>query len=377
MGKRIREVVRMSHMMFKKRQKIKLVLIGVIIGLITGWSQVVMADEPNPLGFTVQAIRPDTQVESNKSYFFIETKPGVSQVLKVRLKGMKKEAVKLRASVANGVTGMSGNLEYESNSDELDASLEYPLTEFTQFSETDITLENFEEKIIEVTVTPPDTSYEGIKLGALVFELMEDSQSDEKKAVANNYRYRVGLLTTETGEEYEDAQNLDLVSAKLGITLGRKQVSALIHNPDPKLAEKLKVDATVTKKGSKSILKQRTVENARMAPNSTYNFLIDWGVEAVQAGDYEVRLTAKSDHGEWAWKKEFRISNDEARSMNEESAFKLVLPKWVPISVSVAIGMVILLTSLLTIRSSNWQKRLKERAKRRKMKQEKKRKKRE
>lgn len=206
---------------------------------------------------------------------------------------------------------------------------------------------------------------------------MEDSQSDEKKAVANNYRYRVGLLTTETGEEYEDAQNLDLVSAKLGITLGRKQVSALIHNPDPKLAEKLKVDATVTKKGSKSILKQRTVENARMAPNSTYNFLIDWGVEAVQAGDYEVRLTAKSDHGEWAWKKEFRISNDEARSMNEESAFKLVLPKWVPISVSVAIGMVILLTSLLTIRSSNWQKRLKERAKRRKMKQEKKRKKRE
>lgn len=348
----------------------------LIIGLSMGWSHPVEAEEPNPLGFTVQAIRPDTQVESNKSYFFIETKPGVSQVLKIRLKGMKKEPVTIKASVANGVTGMSGNLEYDSQTDELDSSLEHPLTEFTHFSETDITLENFEEKIIEVTVTPPETSYEGIKLGALVFELVEDRQSDDKKAVANNYRYRVGLLTTETGEDYEDAKNLDLLSAKLGITLGRKQVSTMIHNSDPKLAEKLTVEAKVTKKGSETVLKQQKVENARMAPNSTYNFLIDWGVDRVQAGDYVVKMTAKTDHGEWAWEKGFRVSDDEARTMNEEAAFKLVLPKWVPVSVVLTLCAMAGITILLMLRSSKWQKRLKERAKKRKSKQDKKRKKR-
>lgn len=343
----------------------------VVMSLSVGWSPLVEAEEPNPLGFTVQAVCPDTQVEVNKSYFFIETKPSVSQVLKVRLKGMKKEPVRIKASVANGVTGMSGNLEYEHNPDNLDTSLQNPLTELVEFSETEITLENFEEKIIDVTVTPPETSYEGIKLGALVFELVEEAEGDDKKAVANNYRYRVGLLTTETGEEYEDAQNLELLTAKLSLTLGRKQVSAMIHNPDPKLAEKLSVEAVVTKKGSETVLKQQKVENARMAPNSTYQFLIDWGVDPVQAGEYVVKMTAKSDHGEWVWEKEFNVSSDEAKTMNEESAFKLVLPKWVPLSVLAALATVAGVALLLTVRSSKWQKRLKERSKKRKAKRKK------
>lgn len=352
----------------KKQKRLYRVIIGLLMMVLVGWPQLAKAAEPNPLGFTVQAILPETQVEVNKSYFFIETKPGVSQVLKLRLKGMKKEPVKIKASIANGVTGMSGNLEYESNSEDIDTSLQHPLTELVEFSETDITLENFEEKIIEVTVTPPETSYEGIKLGALVFELVEE-EGNEKKAVANNYRYRVGLLTTETGEEYEDAQNLDLTSAKLALTLGRKQVSAVIHNPDPKLAEKLNIEAVVTKKGSETVLKQQQVENARMAPNSTYQFLIDWGVDTVQAGDYVVKMTAKSDHGEWAWEKGFKVSVDEAKAMNEETPFKLVLPKWVPLSVMAALATVAGVALLLLVRSSKWQKRLKERSKKRKAKQ--------
>ncbi|WP_314060954.1 WxL protein host-binding domain-containing protein [uncultured Vagococcus sp.] len=363
-------------MEFRQKKVVQWLLVGGLL-LLLGRQPTAEAAEgqPDPLGFTVQAIRPDTQIEINKSYFFIETKPEVSQVLKVKLKGMKKEPVKVKAFVTNGVTGGSGNLEYEADIQNLDETLQHPLTEITSFSETEIVLENFEEKIIDVIVTPPKESYEGIKLGALIFELVEEEEVT-KQAVASKYQYRVGLLTTETGEEYEDAKNLDLISAKLGLKLGRKEVSAVIHNPEPKIADNLKIEAIVTKKGSDNVLKKQLVENARMAPNSTYDFSIDWGLDTVKPGDYVVKVHAQNDQAEWNWQKDFSVSGESAKKLNEETPFQLVLPKWVPVAVVATIGAIILVVVVLTVRSSKWQQLLKEQSKKRKSRQAKGRKKR-
>lgn len=332
-------------------------------------------DEPNPLGFTVQAIRPDTQIETNKTYFHIETQPGVTQVLKVKLKGMKKEPVKLIAYVVNGRTGASGDIEYAPSIEKIDVSLKQPLTEIVQLSDTEITLENFEEKTIDVEVRSPAESYAGIKLGALVFELIEE-QAEVKKAVSSKFQYRVGLITTETGEEYEDAKALDLVSAKLGLKLGKKQVSAVIHNSEPKIADNLKIEAIVTKKGSDNVLKKQVVENARMAPNSTYEFLMDWGVDAVKAGDYVIKIHAKNDLDDWQWQKEFSVSGDRARQMNDESPFQLKVPKWVPIAVIITLSLMVVVVVSLRIRSTKWRHLLKERSRKKKAQQETKRKRR-
>lgn len=356
----------------QKKRQIFIKMSVLVIAMIALFPSKSNAEEPNPLGFTVQAIRPDTQVEVNKTYFFIETKPDVSQVLKVRLKGMKKEAVKVKAFVTNAVTSSSGNIDYVADTKEIDQSLKQPLTEITTFNETEITLENFEEKIIEVVVTPPKESYDGIKLGALVFELVEAEETN-KQAVSAKYQYRIGLVTTETGEDYENAKALDLVSAKLGLKLGKKQVSAVIHNPEPKIADNLKVEAVVTKKGSDQVLKKTLVENARMAPNSTYDLLIDWGVDAVKEGNYVVKVHAQNDQEDWRWQKEFTVSGDSARKMNKETDFQLVLPKWIPLAVIAAISVIVIVVILLTIRSSNWRQQIKERAKKRKAQREKKR----
>ena len=49
-------------------------------------------EEAGPLGFVVQAIRPDTQIETNKSIFFIETQPDETQILKVEVKSTQKDS---------------------------------------------------------------------------------------------------------------------------------------------------------------------------------------------------------------------------------------------------------------------------------------------
>lgn len=348
--------------------KSSFVLVVGILLLIAPIQTQAADNETDPLGFVVQAIRPDTQIETNKSYFFIETKPDETQVLKVKVKSTQKEPIKIKVFMTNGTTGSTGNIEYDEPTKDLDESLKHPLTEFVQVAEPEIMLENFEEKIVELTVTPPKDSYAGIKLGAVVFQSIEDQEKTKNQTISSKYQYKIGLITTETGEEYENAKNLDLLSAKLGLKLGRKQVSAVIHNPEPKIADGLKIEATVTKKGSDTILKKQTVDNARMAPNSSYEFSVDWGVDVINPGEYTLNVHAQNTEEDWNWTQDFSVSAEKAKKMNEETVFKVESPDWLPYVVFLAISALVIVVVVLAIRNKRWKKMVRERARKRKAK---------
>lgn len=356
--------IKMSKRKKKRFEQVSYLLCLVLLGLVVLAYPLksFAADKNDPLGFVVQAVRPDTQIETDKTYFFIETKPNISQKLKIKIKSTKKEPVKVKLDVTNGVTNESGEIEYISETDELDESLTNPLTDFVEFPEDEITVENFEEKIVEVVVTPPTESYEGIKLGALVFKLIDEEESKEKKVVANEYEFRVGLITSESDAEYKDAKALDLIDGKFVLRNGKKQVVGIIQNPEPKIAENLKVIGSVRKKGSENVLKSKIVENARMAPNSQFNFNIDWGMDKVEPGEYTLKIQASNDEESWEWTKDLAISQDKAKKMNEDTVYRVVLPKWVPIVVVVVLGVIVIITAVLLIRSSRWQEMIKAKA---------------
>ncbi|ALS00022.1 hypothetical protein ATZ33_01075 [Enterococcus silesiacus] len=353
----------------KIKKYVKYVFVTFILFVFSPIHSVAADKEPDPLGFVVQAIRPDTQIETNKSYFFIETQPDETQVLKVKVKSTQKDPIKIKAFIANGTTGSTGNIEYDEPTKDLDESLKHPLTEFVKIDEPEITLENFQEKVVELSVIPPKESYTGIKLGAVVFQTVEDKEQTKTQTISSKYQYKIGLITTETGEEYENAKKLELISAKLGLKLGRKQVAAVIHNPEPKIADNLKIEATVTKKGSDTVLKKQTVENARMAPNSTYEFSVDWGVDAIDPGEYTLNVHAQNDEEDWKWQKDFSVSAEKAKKMNEETVFKIESPDWLPYVVGLAISSLVLVVVILTVRNKRWKKMIRERTKRRKVKQ--------
>ncbi|MEI5991638.1 hypothetical protein A5881_003175 [Enterococcus termitis] len=365
--------------MIDRRMKIvkyhKLIILAFATICISPVQAIAKEDKEQPLEFSVQAIRPDTQIETNKTYFVIETKPNESQVLHVKVKAAVEEPIKVQVSLLNGTTGIGGNIEYDPLIKDVDETLKNPITEIAKVSQTEITLENFEEKTVDIVVTPPNDSYEGIKLGAIVFNLAEEEDSTKKKSMVENaFQYRIGLITSETNEDYDNAKNLDLISTKADLTLGRKQISAVIHNSDPKIADNLNIEATVKKKGSSNVLKRQAVTNARMAPNSTYDFLIDWGAEDIKAGDYVVDMKAKNEQDEWKWQSEFTISEGYAKKLNEETVFKLESPKWLPFVVVATILIIVGVTTALIIRNARWKQILKERMKRRRAKKARKRK---
>ncbi|EOL49876.1 DUF916 and DUF3324 domain-containing protein [Enterococcus caccae] len=317
----------------------------------------VFAAGDDNLGYTVTLVQSNNQIDPTKSYFYVKTTPGETQTLEVRIKSTKKEEVHLKIYGTNAITGDAGTIEYSADKTLYDQTLREPVTSMIKITTPDVTVSNYEEKTVKIQVTPPKEKYDGVKMGAIVFAL--DQEEKAKSGVSTEFSYRVGLITSESGDEFNNAQKLDLKSAKASIKRGKKMVLGHLQNPEPKVLENLSIVATMTKKGTDEVVKRKSVENYSMAPNSSFDFEMDWGIAAMPSGTYTLKLDASNDYQEWQLSKEFTITNQQAKKMNEESAFKIITPNWIKgAAIFLIVGTVLVMLAMV-FRRTKWEKQWK------------------
>ncbi|WP_207695824.1 hypothetical protein DOK67_0001460 [Enterococcus sp. DIV0212c] len=316
--------------------------------------QVSAAGDDDNLGYTVTLVQSSTQIDPSKSYFYVKTTPGETQTLEVRIKSTKKENVQLKIYGTNAITGDGGTIEYSNDKTHYDSTLKEPITSMIKVQTPEITIGNYEEKTVKIQLTPPKERYNGVKMGALVFAL--DQGKNNKNGVSTEFSYRVGLITSESGDEFNNAQTLNLNAVKASIKRGKKMVLANLQNPEAKVLENLNIVATMTKKGSDKVVKRKTVDNYSMAPNSVFDFEIDWGIDALPSGTYTLNLDIANEYQEWQLSKEFTITNQQAKKMNEESAFKIITPTWLKgATIFLSLGTILIMLVLL-VRRKKWEK---------------------
>lgn len=322
----------------------------------TAFIQANAAPEEDNLGYVVSLVQPKTQIDPNKSYFYVQTEPGVSQELEVRIKSTKKEQVKIKISAADSFTGDNGTIEYTEDKKKLSDSLKEPISSMIKVDTPEITIGNFEEKKVIVKLTPPKEHYKGVKMGALVFQL---DLGDKDTGVATQFAYRTGFVISENGDDFNDGQTLELDNVKASMKRGKKMVLATLKNPEPKVLENLNITATMIKQGTEAVVKEKTVQNYSMAPNSHFDFEMDWGLESLPSGTYTLKLNAKNDYKEWNLSEDFTITNQQAKSINEKSTFKIITPDWIKIITIVMIILNIIVIILIFMRRKTWEKRWK------------------
>jgi len=327
-------------------------LIGFVLISVISTNEA-FAKEDNALGYTVSPVQPKTQIDPEKSYFYVKTVPNESQTLEVRVQSTKKEDVHLKIYGVSAYTGNEGTIEYTNDLSTKDETLKVPVTNLIKIDTPDITVGNFEEKTVKIELTPPKESYSGVKMGGIVFAL---DKGKEEKGVSTEYSYKIGLMMAENGDEINNGENLKLNSVKASMTRGKKMVLATLQNPDAKVLENLNMVATMTKKGSGEVIKEKTVQNYRMAPNSHFDFEMDWGISNLPSGDYTLNINAKNYNKEWNLKKDFTITNEQAKKINEESVFKIITPTWLKVISVVLFVCTIVLVVIQFSRRKKWEK---------------------
>lgn len=349
----------------KQRMSVVIVTLLVVVGMVA-IGKVADAADTSPLGFEVTPVLPDTQIDKEKNYFYVETRPGIPQTLKVNVKGLSEEPTKVRVFMANAITSEGGTVAYKAGV-EKDPTLQDSIEDLVTVDTPEFEIKKGEERTITLTVTPPATSFEGIKLGTIYFQQVEPEQA-KQQAVQSTYSYRIGVMLTEKEEEYSNSKSLNLLSAEAELSHSFKTIQLTFQNPEPKMIADVTMNLSIIDKKTGKVIKKQKLENGSIAPNSRFKLGIDWGIDAIPVGKYQAKVEATSRYDSWSLEKDFEITAATAKKMNDESLNKLTLPSWAYGSI-LGLGILVVVDSVyLAMRQKQWKKQLIQRKKKAKRK---------
>lgn len=283
------------------------------------------AEMAEKTGFTVETIQPDTQIDPNYSFFYARTKPQEEQALKVKIISKQKEPIKVKIDLTNAVTNIRGQIDYGQLNAAIDRSMVHPLTDFVSVETPEITVKNYEEKIVEIKVTPPNDSFDGVRLGALVFTNVEEKNS--QTGITSSYGYKIAIMLSEDLRPYNEGGQIKYKKVKARLQNGEKVVATTMQNPEPKVIENLTTSTKLRKKGEKEVLASNSYTGMKIAPNSSFDCLTYLGIEDLKPGKYVLTVQSTDGNNQWNWNKEFEISQKQADDINKDAAYKILLPK--------------------------------------------------
>lgn len=323
--------------------------------------QIGEAVKEGEVGFSVSKQPTITQIDDNRSYFYLKTKPNEEQELVVRIFNTTDDDIKLNVYSSDAMTRENGNIGYET-SDKKDKTLKAPISEIITPQKKNIELKGNEEKDVSFILKTPKESYDGVKMGALVFE----RTLNNKGTIKTSGQLRLGVILSETADAFNDGRELELLDVKASLLRGRKVVSANLQNPEAKVSEAINLEGKVIDKKSGKTVKMSKVTNYSMAPNSNFNFNFDWGISNIPAGDYQLKMVGNNEYNKWNFTKDFKVTNEQSKKMAEDSPFRLVTPNWIKyVSLFLIVACLVVSTRLI-FRQKNWTKQIKKKRNRRK-----------
>lgn len=319
---------------------------------------------------------PDNQQSKETGYFDLLVKPGEKQELKLRLKNVSKEEIEASVAVNTATTSYLGGIDYSQKYDpsKKDTSLQHPMSEILVPEKEQITIPPGEEIPVVFSLSVPAEQFEGILLGAIQVTQVSQEDTNGKEATSgmvinNRMAYSIGVKLSEDVALSNESQ-LDLLRVEASQQTGRNNVFVHLQHPTADIVEKVTYDGKVTKKNSDDVLHRGKASDYRIAPNSTFFFPISWENQRFEAGEYVLKLTAKSEESDasWSFEEAFTITREEARELNEKAVdLGVDYRQWLIIGGIILLVVIIIVTviviSIITIRKKQREKR---RAQRRK-----------
>ena len=290
--------------------------------------------------FSVSSVIPENQINKNLSYFDLKVTPSSSQELKVKIFNNKKHEIKVKAMVTPATTCRNGFISY-TNFTNYNESLKYPLPDILKLNQGEYTVPAEGTVTATALLNMPEEAYDGIILGGLVFTKADDGSETKKEnqgvtQIENEYQYVIGVMLSENDNKVSANMNLKYIKS----TLSNYHTSLAVNlqNDTPVIIPNLKISGTVYKKGSSEIYKSTERENIKMAPNSNFDFMIDWQNLKFEAGDYRVHVIAQNEEYFWEWDENFTITPEQANDANKD-AVDLInsIPNWIYIVLAISI----------------------------------------
>ncbi|WP_375179751.1 DUF916 and DUF3324 domain-containing protein [Enterococcus rotai] len=292
----------------------------LVLIIMMGLSPLKVSAQDGTMNFSVAAVIPENQIDKTKTYFDLKMKPGEVQELEVLMNNPLDKDVTVESHANTAITNDNGIVDYSNADPKLDNTLKAPFSVISEL-EKEITIPAKTSKTLKIKVTMPTEEFDGVILGGLHFTEKEtkvkEKQKDAGVQIKNRFAFAIGVLIRENDAVVKP--DLKLGKIQPSQVNYRNVLKANIQNTQAVIIQDMEVDVRVTKKGSKETLVEQKKTGNRMAPNSNFNFGIGWDNKEFKAGKYTMHMNVTSGLEKWKWSKDFEITSQEAKKLNEEA----------------------------------------------------------
>lgn len=291
-------------------QVIKSLLVGMALLLL--FCSAAQPAEGEEIGFNVQASLPDNQLDKEISYYDLRMQAGQKQEITLTISNTSQQEQTYEINLNQAYTNKNGFIDYERSDVKPDDSQRYQLTDIVIY-DSEVTVSPKTSIDFPIQLNMPEESFDGEILGGI--QVLKKTKEVEGKIV-NRYGYIIGLRLTETDTPVQ--RKLELNEVRAEKTFGSTGIVAEVRNPTMEGIGHLKYEAAI-KNSEKETVREKTYdEEMSMAPNSVYDFAIDWEEEPLEAGEYMLHLTVSDGKGNrWDFEEPFEISGREAEKINQ------------------------------------------------------------
>lgn len=274
----------------------------------------------NSAEFGVKPIYPENQEKEKDGYFSLITQPGNKQTIKVKVTNYSDKPNNIKVARNRATTSDSGLIEYSNSKKEKEKSVLHDFNQIVTLKEEAVLLEPKESKELDIDVSMPDESYDGVILGGLYFsEDNELSKEEQEKSIRNTFSYSIPIVLKMTDKKIEN--ELTLKNVEPTERNSRPFIEARLVNSAPSVIKSMSVEGRIYNAKTKEEYYVNKETSLEMAPNSILNFGFDLQNAAFIAGDYLIDLKVNADGKEYHFEDGFTIEKAKAKELNEKSTY--------------------------------------------------------
>lgn len=267
------------------------------------------------IDFSVKPQITSSQIGDNDSYFNLRSVSDKKETLPIKITNHSQTEVTYIVNVNTATTNMNGIIDYSQQNVKL-IETEYQLANLVEKQEQTVSIPGGAEKIVDIDLTMPKNSFEGVILGGIIVAKKQNEQNEAKNTIKNEFQYAIAVQLSNNDKKVKS----ELTGEKVELTQINKRnaVQMTIKNPQPKLLKQVEGTFTIKKKGQNTAIVEEKRSAMSIAPNSEFS-LFTMLNDKFKSGEYTYTINLKNTEGDWTFSQDFSIKQKQASDLNKTS----------------------------------------------------------
>lgn len=300
----------------KKLTIVALQILNIFLLTTTGQE----AQAADSKSYSVLVLDEQGQVDP-KGYFDVVLNPGAKKVINLKIRNTSTEGANFSLHINPGVTGDSGRIVYNKRKQKIDQAALFDVRKQVTIPQNKYYIPAHTQKTIPVTVNMPNVVYDGLVLGGLELNRLDDNdggQTATQSGVVSKISYQIPLQIQQQKQNLVGTVEYLKTTAKN--SAGLPVFAIALRNP---VAATLQ-DVTFTTnifKDQVEILAQK-FNDIEIAPTGDFTLKLHPGEDKIDPGNYRVQIKGTlNGQTKWEFDRKFTISGKKAANINQNSVY--------------------------------------------------------